>query len=144
MTTLFVLGFGAMAMLALAGLAMAWATLRVVLWVVFLPLMLLKALFGLVFGAVFGTLGLVLGGLGLVFGLLVALVVGGTPAAAAPARRRRGLAGREGHHGARGCVTPVWRPRCASTGETSGAPSTPRGGGAPSHPSSRTTRARAR
>lgn len=77
MTTLLVLGVGAVAMLVMAGLAMAWAALRVVLWVVFLPLMLLKGLLGLVFGAVFGTLGLVLGGLGMVVGLLVAVLLGG-------------------------------------------------------------------
>ena len=50
MTTLFVMGFAMVAMLVVTGLAVAWAALRALLWVVFLPLMLLKALFGLVFG----------------------------------------------------------------------------------------------
>ena len=70
MTTLFVIGFAMVTLLVVTGLALAWAALRAVLWLVFLPLMLLKALFGLVFGLVFGTLGLV-------FGLVVTLVVGG-------------------------------------------------------------------
>ena len=66
MTTLFVIGFAMMAMLVVTGVALVWAALRAVLWVLFLPLMLLKVVFGLVFGT-----------LGLVFGLLVTLVVGG-------------------------------------------------------------------
>ncbi|AMY09655.1 hypothetical protein LuPra_02877 [Luteitalea pratensis] len=77
MTTLFVMGFAMVAMLVVTGLALAWAALRAVLWVVFLPLMLLKALFGLVFGLFGLVFGLVFGTLGLVVGLLVALVVGG-------------------------------------------------------------------
>ncbi len=70
MTTLFVLGMACVAMIVMTGLALAWAAVRAVLWLLFLPFLLLKAIFGLVFGLVFGTLGLV-------FGLLVALVVGG-------------------------------------------------------------------
>jgi hypothetical protein len=70
MTTLLVVGFAMVAMLVVTGFALAWAAFRALLWIVFLPLMLLKAAFGLVFGLVFGTLGLV-------FGLLVALAAGG-------------------------------------------------------------------
>ncbi len=64
MTTLFVMGFAMVAMLVVTGLALAWAALRAVLWVVFLPLMLLKALFGLVFGLFGLVFGLVFGTLG--------------------------------------------------------------------------------
>lgn len=70
MTTLFVLGCAMVAMIVVAGLAVAWAALRAVLWLVFLPLMLLKAALGLVFGLVFGAFGLVVG-------LVVAVVLGG-------------------------------------------------------------------
>ncbi len=70
MTTLFVMGFAMVAMMVMAGLALAWVAIRAVLWLLFLPLMLLKALFGLVFGLVFGVIGLVVG-------LLVTVVVGG-------------------------------------------------------------------
>ena len=70
MTTLFVMGFAMVTLLVVTGLALAWAALRAGLWVLFLPLMLLKMLFGLVFGLVFGTLGLVIG-------LGVTLLVGG-------------------------------------------------------------------
>lgn len=70
MTTLFVLGCAMVVMMVMAGLAVAWTAIRAVLWLLFLPLMLLKTLFGLVFGLVFGALGLVIG-------LVVTLAVGG-------------------------------------------------------------------
>lgn len=70
MTTLFVLGFAMMAMLVVTGLTLAWTLVRAVLWLLFLPLLLIKAVFGLVFGLVFGAFGLILG-------LLVTLVIGG-------------------------------------------------------------------
>ena len=70
MTTLFVLRCAMVAMLVMTGLAVAWVALRAVLWLVFLPLMLLKAAFGLVFGLVFGLFGLVVG-------LVVTVVLGG-------------------------------------------------------------------
>lgn len=70
MTTLFVLGCAMVAMVVMTGLAVAWAAVRAVLWLVFLPLLLIKTLFGLVFGLVFGALGLAIG-------LVVTVVVGG-------------------------------------------------------------------
>jgi hypothetical protein len=70
MTTLFVFGCAMVAMLVLTGLAVAWAALRAVLWLVFLPLILLKAAFGLVFGLLFGAFGLIVG-------LVVTVVLGG-------------------------------------------------------------------
>lgn len=66
MTTLFVLGMAAAAAMLVG---FAWLALRAVLWLVFFPLMLLKAVFGMVFGLVFGIVGLV-------FGLAVAAVAG--------------------------------------------------------------------
>ena len=70
MTTLFVMGFAMVAMLVVTGLVLAWAALRAFLWVVFLPLMLLKAMLGLVFGLVFGAFGLAVG-------LVVTVILGG-------------------------------------------------------------------
>ena len=72
MTTLFVLGCAMVVMMVMAGLAVAWTAIRAVLWLLFLPLMLLKTLFGLVFGLVFGALGLVIG---LVVTLAVVVIV---------------------------------------------------------------------
>lgn len=70
MTTLFVMGFAMVAMMVMAGLALAWVAIRAVLWLVFLPLLLLKTVFGLVFGLVFGAFGLIVG-------LVVTVVLGG-------------------------------------------------------------------
>ena len=63
-----VLGMVGLAAVAVA-LAFSWFLLRAVFWVLLLPLMLLKGLFGLMFGLVFGAFGLVVG-------LVVTLVVG--------------------------------------------------------------------
>jgi hypothetical protein len=70
MTTLFVMGFAMVAMLVVTGLVLAWAAVRAILWVVFLPLLLLKTMLGLVFGLVFGAFGLAVG-------LVATVVVGG-------------------------------------------------------------------
>src|SRR5688500_16905470 len=59
-TTMLVLGMVGLAAVG-AALASSWFLLRVMLWVVFLPLMLLKGLFGLVFGLIFGAFGLIVG-----------------------------------------------------------------------------------
>lgn len=69
MTTLFVLGLVGVAAMVATLIGFTWLVVRAVLWLVFFPLMLLKAVFGMVFGLVFGALGLV-------FGLAVAAVVG--------------------------------------------------------------------
>ena len=69
MTTLFVLSLAGMAAVVATAIGATWFAVRAVLWVLFFPLMLLKAVFGMLFGLVFGVLGLV-------FGLAVALVVG--------------------------------------------------------------------
>ena len=70
MTTVLVLVLAMVATTMVTGLALAWGALRALVWLVLLPLMLLKAVFGLVFGLVFGALGLAVG-------LVVALVVDG-------------------------------------------------------------------
>ncbi len=63
---------------AVAGvLTLTWLAVRAVLWVLFFPLMLLKALFGLVFGALGLVFGLVFGALGLAISFVVMLVLGG-------------------------------------------------------------------
>lgn len=68
MTTLVVLGVAVLATMV----AFTWVAIRTVLWVLFFPLMLLKTLFGLVFGLFGLVFGLVFG----VFGLVVAAGVG--------------------------------------------------------------------
>jgi hypothetical protein len=70
MTTLFVLGLVGAMVATLIGFT--WLAVRAVLWLVFFPLMLLKTLFGLVFGLFGLVFGLVFG----VFGLVVAAGVG--------------------------------------------------------------------
>ncbi len=77
MTTFFVLGLAAVMATVAAAVAFTWFVVRALLWVLFLPLMLLKGLFGLVFGLLGMVLGLVFGAVGLAIGFVVMLVLGG-------------------------------------------------------------------
>ena len=63
MTTLFVMGLVGVAAMVATLIGFTWLAVRAVLWLVFFPLLLLKTLFGLVFGL-----------FGLVFGLAFGLV----------------------------------------------------------------------
>lgn len=70
MTTLFAVGLVGVALTVAMLVGVTWLAVRAVLWLVFVPLLLLKTLFGLVFGV----LGLVFG---LVFGLVGLVVAAG-------------------------------------------------------------------
>ncbi len=76
MEILFV-GLAMIAAVVAAGLAFTWLAVRAVLWVLFFPLMLVKALFGLVFGFLGMVFGLVFGALGLFISLVVMVALGG-------------------------------------------------------------------
>ena len=76
MATLFV-GLAMFAAVMAAGLAFTWVAMRAVLWVLFFPVMLLKTLFGLVFGLMGVVFGLVFGALGLVISFVVMVALGG-------------------------------------------------------------------